>query len=164
MVAKLASLAEIDGMLIVDRALDYAVTKNHHSSPEAALASIGKGDVSSYLYFRYGLAAEAASQIARICDGIESAMMFLENRCEEFPGEPVLVGLIVERKTAALQSLAESICEAVNVETGKRIPALASFEILQIEVVDSQEVSLRKGLGALVQSINEPPIQVWPQQ
>lgn len=165
MIAKAASPAQVDGALVVDRALDYTSRKAGVQSRGDALAKIADGDLATYLYFRYGLAKEAACQAADMCDGIESGLLFLENRCESVPGEPVLVGLVTPRKTAALQALVESISEAVKREVGKRVPVLAGFEsVLSLEVIDSQEVTARKGLGAMVSSINEPPIQVWPQQ
>lgn len=165
MTAKVASLTEIDGIQIVESALDYAAKMVGIRSGCDTAASIARGDLETYLYFRYGLAKESACQVARICDGIDAALVFLENRCETIPGEPVLMGLLVSRKTAALQALVDSICEAVKCEVAKRIPALAGFDaVLLTEIMDPQEVSMRKGLGALVGSISEPPIQVWPQQ
>ena len=158
------SLSEVDGVLVVEKALDFASKKVGLRSGCDALASIGNGNLETYLYFRYGLAKESVNQAVQMCDGIESGMVFLENRCESIPGEPVLVGLLASRKTAALQALVESISEAVKREVVKRVPALASFEtVLLVEVIDSQEVSMRKGLGSLIGSISEPPIQVWPQ-
>lgn len=164
MTVKAMSLTEIDGVLVVDKALDFAAKKVGAQSRGDALVRIKGGDLEAYLYFRYGLAKESVNQAAQICDGIESGMVFLENRCESIPGEPVLVGLLASRKTAALQALVESISEAVKREVAKRIPALAGFDsVLLVEIIDPQEVSMRKGLGALVGSITEPPIQVWPQ-
>ena len=164
MTAKDVLPAEINGTRIVDRAVGHVASKTGAGSLRDALAEVCGGNLEAYLYFRYALAKEAAREVASICDGVNSAFLFLENRCESFPGEPVLLGLVVSRKTAALQSLVDSVCEAVKREVARRIPALASFDsVLSVEIMDSESLSARAGVAALVNSIDEPPIQVWPQ-
>jgi hypothetical protein len=159
------SLTEVDGVSIVKAALDYAGKKSGARSAGEVVASIRQGDLETYLYFRYGLAKEAARQIAETCGCIDAALVFLENRCEGFPGDPVLMGLLVQRKTAALEALVDLVCEAVKREAASIVPALASFDaVLTVEILDPEQVSHRRGLGALVGSISEPPIQVWPQE
>ncbi len=157
------SFTEIDGVSIVLDALDYAAKKAGMKSSADAVASFADGDIETYLNFRYSLAKEAARQIAETCDDIEAALVFLENRCESFPGDPVLMGLLVSRKTAALQALVDSVGEAVRQEVAERVPALAGFEtVLIIELIDKSEVSTHRGLGALVGSTSEAPTRVWP--
>ncbi len=165
MMPQQAGISEVDGARVVEKALEYAAKKIGRYSSCCAIAGIAEGNLDAYLYFRYGLAKESIAQAASICDGLEEAHLFLENRCENIPGEPVLVGVIASRKTAALAALLDSICEAVNREVVERIPALRDFKsVLAVEVLDPQEVISRKGLGALMGSVIEPPIQIWPQQ
>jgi hypothetical protein len=165
MTSRTPSLTEIDGASIVESALCHAAKKTGIGSVSDTVASVSRGEVETYLHFRYGLAKEAARQLARMCDGIDAALVFLENRCESYPGDPVLMGLLVSRKTAALEALVESISEAVRSEVAKRLPAMAEFEaVLVIEMIDVEEASKRRGLAALLGSLSEPPIQVWPQE
>jgi len=159
------SLTEVDGVSIVKAALDYAGKKSGARSAGEVVASINQGDLETYLYFRYGLAKEAARQIAETSGCVDAALVFLENRCESIPGDPVLMGLLVPRKSAALEALVEVVCEAVKREAANSVPALAGFDaVLTVEILDPEQVSHRRGLGALVGSISEPPIQVWPQE
>lgn len=154
----------IDGARLVDRAFRHVAAKIGASSPSEAASKVREGDLDAYLYFRYGIAREAAAEIASICDGVNAGLLFLENRCESFPGEPVLLGLLVVRKTAALRSLVDAIGEAVRHEVAARVPALASFDtVLATEIIDDEQVMKRSGVAALMNSVNDPPIQVWPQ-
>lgn len=155
--------AEIDGVRVVDKALLHAAAKIGAASPEEAVARVSGGDLETYLYFRYGLAREAAAEVASVCEGISAGWLFLENRCDSFPGEPVILGLRVSRKTAALASLVDVVGEAVKREVGARIPALGSFEsVLTTEIIDDEQVARRSGIAVLMNSVNEPPIRVWP--
>jgi len=113
-------MTEIDGTLVVDRALEYAAKKTGGRGSSCALADIIAGSLDVYLYFRYGLAVESVRYVASVCEEIKSGYVFLENRCDDIPGEPVLIGVVVERKTAALTALIDSICESVSREAGRR--------------------------------------------
>jgi len=152
-----------DGASIVERALGYVARRLKSPGPDAALERLRRGELEAYLYFRYALAKEASRDIAAIAGGVEKALIFLENRCEEFPGEPVRLGLIVERRTAAMQSLVEAVCEAVSREAKDRVPGLRSFdEFLKAEILDADAIRAGTGLAAMVHSIYEPPITVYP--
>jgi hypothetical protein len=154
----------VDGAGLVDRALGYVARRLGTGDSGRALLKVRQGDLEAYLYFRYALAKETSRDIAAIAGGIEKALIFLENRCEEFPGEPVRLGLVVARKTAAMQSLVEAVCEAVSREAADRVPGLRAFgEFLSVELLDAEALRAGRGLAAMVSSIYEPPITVWPE-
>lgn len=154
----------VDGAGIVERALGYVARRLGAQDPATALESLRRGELEAYLYFRYAVAKEASRDIAAIAGGVDKALIFLENRCEEFPGEPVRLGLVVARKTAAMQSLVEAVCEAVSREAADRIPGLRSFDrFLSVELIDAEALRAGTGLAAMINSIYEPPITVWPE-
>lgn len=156
--------SEIDGARIVERAFGHVAAKIGAGSLADAARKVCEGDQDAYLYFRYGLAKETVFEVASICEGINAGLLFLENRCESFPGEPIMLGLLVARRTAALQSLVDSIGEAVKRVAAAKIPALASFEtLLSTQLIDDEMIAKRAGVAALINSVNDPPIQVWPQ-
>ncbi len=154
----------VDGAGIVERALGYVARRLGAQDPATALESLRRGELEAYLYFRYAVAKEASRDIAAIAGGVDKALIFLENRCEEFPGEPVRLGLVVARKTAAMQSLVEAVCEVVSREAADRIPGLRAFhEFLSTELIDAEALRAGAGLAAMVDSIYEPPITVYPE-
>ncbi len=154
----------VDGASIVERALGYVARRLKIADPGTALERLRRGELGAYLYFRYALAKEASRDIAAIAGGVEKALIFLENRCEEFPGEPVRLGLVVARKTAAMQSLVEAVCEVVSREAADRIPGLRAFHgFLSAEILDAEALRAGTGLAAMVSSIYEPPITVYPE-
>ncbi|MGI6632666.1 MAG: hypothetical protein ACOX5M_06395 [Bacillota bacterium] len=154
----------VDGSRVVDKALQYVARRLGLKDTGAALGKVREGDLEAYLYFRYALAKEAVRDISAIAGSVDRALLFLENRCEEFPGEPVRVGLIVDRKTAAMQSLAEAVSETVSREAAGRIPGLHAFDgLLSIEILDAEALKTGSGLAAMVSSLYEPPIEVWPE-
>lgn len=155
---------EVDGAAVVDRALQHVARRFGSGGREEALFRVRQGDLEVYLYFRYALAKEAVRDIASIAGGVVRALLFLENRCEEFPGEPIRVGLVVRRKTAATQSLVEAVCEAVSRDAAYRIPGLRAFQgLLSVEMLDAEALHAGTGLAAMVNSLYEPPIEVWPE-
>ena len=155
---------EVDGLRLIDRALQHAARMTGVVSPEQAAERIRGGDISAYLYFRYALAKEAVAKVASIHDGVSGAYLFLENRCDTFPGEPILVGVVVPVKTAALRSLIDAVSEAVQNEVGRRFPALRSYDsLIDWVILDESDLTKRTGVATLLSSVNEPPIQIWPQ-
>jgi hypothetical protein len=153
-----------DGAGVVDRAFGYVARRLGSGDSGRVEDQVRSGKLEAYLYFRYALAKEASRDIADVAGGVEKALIFLENRCEEFPGEPVRLGLVVARKTAAMQSLVEAVCEAVSREAADRIPGLRSFDrFLSVELIDAEALRAGTGLAAMINSIYEPPITVWPE-
>jgi len=154
----------VDGAGIVERALGHVARRLKIAGSDAVLERLQRGELEAYLYFRYAVAKEASRDIAAIAGGVERALIFLENRCEEFPGEPVRLGLVVTRKTAAMQSLVEAVCEAVSREAADRVPGLHAFHgFLSAEIIDAEALRTGAGLAAMVNSIYEPPITVYPE-
>lgn len=155
---------EADGAAVVDRALQYVARWIGSGGVAEALRRVLKGDLQAYLYFRYALAKEAVRDISSIAGGVDKAFLFLENRCEGFPGEPIRVGLVVVRRTAAMQSLVDAVCDAVSLEAAGRIPGLRAFDgLLSVETLDGEAIRARTGLAAMLGSLYEPPIEVWPE-
>ena len=77
------------------------------------------------------------------------------------PGISMLVW--VERKSAALNAVLDSLATAVREEAEKWAcpKANALCWMLDAQVVDDVEVEARSGLGALVHSVYVRPLEVW---
>ena len=156
---------EADGAGVVSRAVAKATLRLGPEDSGDAFAQMGACGLPIYLYFRYALAREAVREISSVAGGIRAAFIFLENRCQEFPGEPIRVGIVVSQRTAALVSLVEAVREAVSREVRAKIPGLGSYRsLLTFELLDDEATRKRIGLAAMIDSIYEPPIKIWPEE
>lgn len=154
----------LDGVGAVKRAAEYVSTKMGLGSPDEALALIDRGDRSVYQHFRYALARESGSILASFDKVVERAFIYPDDECEDFPAEPICLGLLVTQKTPALEALAESLSSAILAAVTKQLKVFEAFKhLLHIELLDSQDISRRAGMAAALGSIYNPPVRVWPQ-
>ncbi|MEW6522241.1 MAG: hypothetical protein AB1445_01500 [Bacillota bacterium] len=152
----------LDGVRLVHAALDHAAAKLNLSRAQAS-ARINQKDVEASLYFRYALAKECALLLGHMDHNVKGGFLALENRWDGLTSEPVCLGLVVTRKTAALSALADSVTDAATSAIQQLLPAYSQVKsVLHIEIVDDQDVSKKAGLAALIGSLHEPPLWVWP--
>jgi len=158
-------LERIDGNPMVDRAAEYAATKAQLASVDRAFAEINSGNLEVYLYFRYALAKEIVQVLTALNDDIREVFLLFENRCEAIPGTPLHVGVVTNRKTAALESLVESLAEAILVAIKARLLPLEGVQhLIVVELFDHSDAQSRVGAAAALGSLHEPPLRLWPQR
>ncbi|MEW6242952.1 MAG: hypothetical protein AB1497_01515 [Bacillota bacterium] len=156
-------LERIDASSMVNRAAEYAATKAELGVPNRTFTEIDSGNVEAYLYFRYALAKESVQVLIALNDTVKEAFLFFENRCEAIPGTPLHLGVMVTRKTAALESLADSLAEAILVSAKARLAALEGLQhLVVIDLLDQSDVQSKVGVAAALGSLYEPPIRLWP--
>ncbi len=164
MAVRACMLEELDGSILVDRAAEYVKSKMQLDSTGKVFSLIDKGNLDAYLYFRYSLAKEAAEVLGKMAkDGTKEVYLLFENQCDALPGDPMCLCVRVEKKTAALESLIQSLSEIAVAAVRKRVPALQDLEFLfHIELVDDGDMARQVGLAAALKSLHQPPLCVWP--
>lgn len=164
MAVRACMLEELDGSILVDRASEYVKGKMQVDSASKVFSLIDKGNLDAYLYLRYALAKEAAEVLGKVAkDGMREVYLLFENQCEAIPGDPMCLCVRVDKKTAALESLIQSLSEIVVAALRKRVPSFQGLEfIFHIELVDDSDVARQVGLAGALRSLHQPPLCVWP--
>ncbi len=86
-----------------------------------------------------------------------------EDACFGEMAVPPVLHLIVwaQRKTVALNSLAEALDRALVQNYAELMGAAQLAHLLDVQVVDDADVENRVGYGTLFSSLHYRPIQVW---
>jgi hypothetical protein len=154
---------ELHGEDIVREAVAYATRKMGWETTEDTVAAVRRGDLQTYSYFRYALAREFSRVLGRLNNTIRESYLFFENECISFPGEPIQLGLIVTRKTAALQSLVDILGAATLDAVRVCLGCADGFTVFfHTELLDAEAVAAKTGLAAIIGSLYQPPLRVWP--
>jgi hypothetical protein len=116
---------------------------------------------------RYSLAKGLAQYLGSIDETIKAVYVYEPEYAtgNEIVGLSYGINLLawVQRKSAALNSIVASL-DATLMEERKRLlcpEATAECFSLDLKVTDDEEVNLRRGYGALVDSIFVRPTKVW---
>lgn len=153
---------ELHGDKVVRAAAAHAGAEMGLESPDAALERIRRGDFTACHYFRYALARETTSILAFRDDTVQGGFIYPEDECETAPIEPVYLGVLVTRKSQALEDLATSLGESILAAAKARLEPFGALEhLLHIELLDDSDVSTHTGMAAALGSIHNPPVWVW---
>lgn len=155
-----------DGML--DRALAYCAEKMHLTGTGSALDLLRRGDRMARWYAHHSLAEQIAECLGQLDDTIEYVYVYdLDATPEDLAfGEPSRTSPIhmivrAERKTAAVFSLIRALEDALVQEYAERVgPDKLEF-LLDVQVIDIDDVKMRRGYGALLSSLHSRTIEVW---
>jgi hypothetical protein len=74
---------------------------------------------------------------------------------------PIHLIVHAERKTSALSSLSAALDRAVTHHYSELIGPSSLTGTLDVQVVDSAQIEMRRGTAALLTSLYNPPLQVW---
>jgi hypothetical protein len=165
----------INGIAIqamVDSALAFSAEKAALLAAPEARREIADGDCTVCEYLRYGLSKELAEYLGSIDRSVQAVYAYEPEYAAGVlhvdsagPGIDRGINLIVsvDRKNHALDSVVASLEDAV--KEGVR-PLLCSKAngscfALDVKVVDGEELSARRGYGALVSSIHVAPMRLW---
>lgn len=157
---------------MMENAVMFSVGKSGLADRDQVVRARARGDCPICEYLRFGLANEVADYLGSIDETIKSVFVYepesattVNGNIHKRPGLVPGINMIirVSRKTAALESLLDSVVSAVEEEFEKlNCPdANALCNMLDVVVVDDQEISKRVGYGALVGSLFTPPIEIW---
>lgn len=152
---------------MLEQALAYCMEKAHLAGREAAVGQVVAGDMAVTGYFHYSLAKQTAAYLGVWDQDVQAAYVFDDEATPEDTcfGEvrQLLVHLLlrVERKTAALAALVAALDRALAEQMAAVLGVEGQEYVLDAQMVDGHEVANRIGYGALLQSLQRSPIQVW---
>ena len=154
---------------VVTKALKTSANKMGLGDVKALIARMKEADSVAFNYYNYNIAKELGEVLGFWDKNIRAVYAHdydaatPEEACFENASPCSLVHMIIwaEPKTKALNALVEVIDHAM-VQRHRHMLGRTKLEhVLDVQVVDGEDVRNRTGYGALLQSIYQPPIQVW---
>ncbi len=149
-------------------ALDRCARKAGLRDNQAVAEQLRQGNPLTENYFLYDLAGLIAESMANLDAGIRAVYRCEydatpEDLCFAEGRQPAQIHLIVwaERKTSALEALLAAFGAALAPAYAEMTGAPKPEHLLDAQIVDDAEVSNCRGYGAMLQSINNPPLCVW---
>jgi len=161
---------DADGMAksALDKALRFCAQKMKLDDYHIAVLLLQQQNDTAYGYFHYDLAAHIAGYLGTLDGEIKAVYLYdydatPEDTCFGETAVSPLLHLIVwaQRKTVALNSLAEALDRALVQNYAELIGAPQLAHLLDVQAVDDADVKNRVGYGTLFSSLHYRPIQVW---
>ena len=154
---------------VVTRALKTSANKMGLRDVKALIARMKEADSVAFNYYNYNIAKELGEVLGFWDKNIRAVYAHdydaatPEETCFENASPFSLVHMIIwaEHKTKALNALLETIDRAMVQHHRHMLGRIKLEHVLDVQVVDDEDVRNRTGYGALLQSIYQPPIQVW---
>ncbi|NPV69216.1 MAG: hypothetical protein HPY55_01045 [Firmicutes bacterium] len=148
----------------VRQGLQFAVEKAGCAGVDALLSRLAAHDEWALGYFAYSCAHNLADSVAALDGNISEAYVLgLEGNDCGSASFPVVLIVSVACRTAALESIVSRINGALPrmlVEVTGLGPDL-SAGFMDVQVIEDEDVSMRRGLGAAVHSLWAPALRVW---
>jgi hypothetical protein len=154
--------------VVLTQAVEYCVQMMRLDSSQAVtdLLMAGNGKACEYCY--YSVAQRVAESLGILDENIKAAYIYdydatPEDLCFGVAGRALPIHLLVwaERKTAALNVLAETWDRALAQGYAKVIGGRQPAHVLDLQVVDDTDVEERLGHGTLLFSLHHRPVQIW---
>ena len=154
---------------VVTKALKTSANKMGLGDVKALIARMKEADSVAFNYYNYNIANELGEVLGFWDKNIRAVYAHdydaatPEEACFENASPFSLVHMIIwaEPKTKALNALVEVIDHAMVQRHRHMLGRIKLEHVLDVQVVDDEDVRNRTGYGALLQSIYQPPIQVW---
>jgi len=154
---------------VVTKALKTSANKMGLGDVKALIARMKEGDSAAFNYYNYNIAKELGEVLGFWDKNIRAVYAHdydaatPEEACFENTSPFSLVHMIIwaEHKTKALNALVEAIDRAMVQHHRHMLGRIKLEHVLDVQVIDDEDVRNRIGYGALLQSIYQPPIQVW---
>ncbi len=168
-----SSVITVDRSLMrnmIEEAIEFCARKTGARSREEALVAILSGDCSFCEYLRYGLSRQIGAYLGSMDRHVRTVYAYEPEygTTEDDAGVVKLSSSInllawVDRKSAALESIIESLAEALRDERSQLLceKTNGTCFMLDVQVVDDEEVKSRRGYGALVNSVHVRPTELW---
>jgi hypothetical protein len=155
---------------MVEEAIGFCARKARVRNREETLEAILNGDCSVCEYLRYGLAKQIGAYLGSMDHHVKTVYVYepeYGTTGDDASAVKLSLGINllawVDRKSAALNSVIESLVEALRDERSQLLCEKANGVCfaLDVLVVDDEEVNNRKGYGALVNSLYVRPTKLW---
>lgn len=158
--------SSVQGALV--KALDYCARRLNLSSPQESLEIARGGDRKALEYCHYRLAQQVAVALGALDDHVQSVSLFEfdatpEDRAlgENRESLPIHLLVLVDRKTSALSSLVAALDRALVKDYTEMIGPRRLGHVLDVQVIDNEDVTSRRGIAALLYSLYNRPIKLW---
>ena len=154
---------------LVTSALQTSAAKMGRLDDGAFIALLQQGDSLACNYYCYNIVRELGEVLGSWSKNIKSVYSCSydditsgEDFCEKSTRFPLIHMIIqVEQKSKALEALIAAIDGAL-VQRHRRMLGPGQLEhVLDAQVIDDADVRNRAGYAALLNSVYQPPIQVW---
>ena len=154
---------------IVTAALEASAPKMGLSNAEVFVALLKQGDSTACNYYCYNIIKELGKLLGSWSKNIKAVYACSYDEAvngEDFYEKSAAFSLIhmiilVEQKSKALDALMDAVDSAL-VQQHRHMLGLKQLKhALDAQVIDDEDVKNRTGYAALIQSIYQPPIQVW---
>jgi hypothetical protein len=135
---------------------------------QAVIERLRAGDGQVCEYCNYSLAKQVAASLGALDANIMAVYMYdYDAPAEDYAlgevGRALPIHLIVwaKRKTAALDAVVDTWDRALTRRYAELIGGRQPAHLLDVQVVDSADVTKRIGYGAMLSSLHHPPTEVW---
>ncbi|MEW6456569.1 MAG: hypothetical protein AB1410_07660 [Acidobacteriota bacterium] len=153
--------------MMFDNALSFCVEKTKQGR-NLILTSLHQGDKKTHSSFRYALAKQIVSYLNNTVNScIKAAYIYgtvLEDRASFTSDIDMIIHINngKEKLQQAIKKLDKKMLEHYKNFMGDRCEEMGHF--LDIHIVNDREIIERKGYGAMVTSIETPPIKIWTRE
>jgi hypothetical protein len=164
---QLNSVSTVDS--VVTKAVKSCAKRMGFDNTKDLIARIKEGDPKAYEYYNYNIAKQLGEVLGSLDKKIRAVYAYdyddatPEDVCfgNALPVSLVRIIIWAERKTKAVDALVAALDRAM-VQHYSAMLGLHDLEhVLDVQVVDDEDMRSRTGYGALLQSVYQPPIQVW---
>ena len=160
--------AESTAEIVLTQAMEFCALKMGLSSSQDVLVRLRQGDSDACGYCHYSVARQVAASLGELDENVKSVYVIdydatPEDLCFGKEAKTLPIHLIVwaERKTKALDSLVESLDNALVQHYTNLTGPCKLAQMLDVQIVDDADVRNRVGYGAMLSSLYQRPIQVW---
>jgi hypothetical protein len=154
--------------VVLAEAMDYCARKMGLASAEVAIERLKRGDHSLCEYCHYSVAQHVAESLGALDQNIKSVYLVdsddsPDSLCQGNvpPVTPLHLLAWVERKSDGLQAVLQGLDRALAQALAEMIGRSPTAHILDIQVIDDEDVEMRRGYGALLSSLYTRPLKVW---
>jgi hypothetical protein len=159
-----ASTADI----VLNQAMEFCAQKMGLGAAWLAVEQLKEGDGAACSYCRYSMAKQMAGALGSLDEKIRAVYVYEYDATPEdvcfgkaVRTSPIHLIVWVERKTSALESLAEALDHALAVSYAALVGKSQLSHILDVQMVDDADVENRTGYGALLSSFQNQPLKIW---
>jgi hypothetical protein len=146
--------------VILTQAMEYCAQKMRLDNLQVVIDRFRAGDGQVYGYCHYSIAKQVTESLGALDENIKAAYVYDYDATPEdvIFGEagrvlPIHLLVWVERKTAALKAVVETLDRALAQRYAEMIGGHQSTYLLDVQIVDDADVEMRIGYGALLSSL-----------
>lgn len=152
----------------INRAIEFCAARLRVSDYGVVIERLCQHDARACEYCQYSLAQQVGAALGALDEHVKAVYVLDYDATPEdvvFGQEPEtpLIHMIlrVERKTNALKSLIDALDRALMQAYAQILGATGRQHLLDVQIVTEDEVSQRRGYGAMLSSIHQRPLCIW---